>query len=94
MDARFEKLVIPATGSGDIPVVQKYNHVVDSRDLGDVPNAKGETVKAAKKLSGERGPRRKPSRLWKKESGEGQAALSHFKGKWTWAVWALGEVCR
>src|SRR5258705_8528312 len=77
-----------------ILVVTKYNHVRLIRDdLEDVMKAKGELVKAAKKLMWERGYEAVSPRDLLEESGAGQGSLyHHFKGKLDLASVALGEV--
>ena len=77
-----------------ILVVTKYNHVRLIRSgRGDVMKAKGELVKAAKKLMWERGYEAVSPRDLLDESGAGQGSLyHHFKGKMDLASVALGEV--
>src|SRR5258705_7259899 len=77
-----------------ILVVTKYNHVRLIRDdLEDVMKAKGELVKAAKKLMWERGYEAVSPRDLLEESGAGQGSLyHHFKGKMDLASVALAEV--
>src|SRR5216683_4608928 len=66
---------------------------VDSSDHEDVMKAKGELVKAAKKLMWERGYEATSPRDLLEESGAGQGSLyHHFKGKMDLASVALGEV--
>jgi AcrR family transcriptional regulator len=96
MAARLEKTwLIPVIGGYlDILVVTKYNHVrLIRRDHEDVMKAKGELVKAAKKLMWERGYEGVSPRDLLEESGAGQGSLyHHFKGKMDLASVALGEV--
>jgi AcrR family transcriptional regulator len=96
MDARLEKTwLLPVNGGClYILVVTKYNHVrLIRRDLEDVMKAKGELVKAAKKLMWERGYEATSPRDLLEESGAGQGSLyHHFKGKMDLASVALGAV--
>ena len=96
MDARVEKTwLISVIGCClYILVVTKYNHVrLIRRDLGGVMKAKGELVKASKKLMWERGYEATSPRDLLEESGAGQGSLyHHFKGKMDLASVALGEV--
>ena len=96
MDARLEKTwLIPVIDAClYILVVTMYSHVrLIRRDLEDVMKAKGELVKAAKKLMWERGYEAVSPRDLLEESGAGQGSLyHHFKGKLDLASVALGEV--
>jgi TetR/AcrR family transcriptional repressor of nem operon len=96
MAARLEETwLIPVIGGClYILVVTKYNHVrLIRRDLEGVMKAKGELVKAAKKLMWERGYEAVSPRDLLEESGAGQGSLyHHFKGKMDLASVALGEV--
>jgi len=95
MDARIEKTwLISVIGAClYILVVTIQSRSVDSSDHEDVMKAKGELVKAAKKLMWERGYEATSPRDLLEESGAGQGSLyHHFKGKMDLASVALGEV--
>jgi AcrR family transcriptional regulator len=96
MGERFAKtwLILDSDGCLYILVATEYSHFrLIRRDHEDVMKAKGELVKAAKKLMWERGYEAVSPRDLLEESGAGQGSLyHHFKGKMDLASVALGEV--
>jgi TetR/AcrR family transcriptional repressor of nem operon len=94
MDARFAKTWLIPVDDGCLYILlgTKYSHVVLIHSE-DVMKAKGELVKAAKKLMWERGYEAVSPRDLLEESGAGQGSLyHHFKGKMDLASVALDEV--
>src|ERR1700682_5960805 len=87
-------LIPVSAGCLYILLVTKYSHVLlIQHDHEDAMKAKGELVKAAKKLMWERGYESVSPRDLLEESGAGQGSLyHHFKGKMDLASVALGEV--